>query len=257
MSSSKKRVVLLDEVRGFAVFCMIFYHAFILISELYQIKWAFDAFKLFEPVQPYFAGLFILISGICCNYSKSNMARGIKLLIVAVALTFITTVILPEFGFKGAQIYFGILHLLSFSMIIYALICKALKHIPSSIGAILCLAIAFVFREFPAGKITIWGDMSYTLPAKVHEISWLFPIGIQPFNFFSADYFPLLPWLFVFLAGSFIGVGFKAGRIPSSFYKHHSKFFETLGRYALYIYIGHIPVIYIICAFIKWISTKS
>lgn len=256
MSSSKKRVVLLDEIRGFAIFCMVFYHAFIVMCELYQINWAYDAFKLLEPVQPYFAGLFILISGICCNFSKNNFVRGIKLLIVAVSITFISSVILPSWGFDGTQIYFGILHLLSFSMIFYPFLENFFKRIPAFIGAFICLAITFFFRDFPAGKLTVWGDISYKLPDKIHKIEWLFPIGVQPFDFFSADYFPLFPWMFLFFFGSFVGITFKEGRIPKSAYKRHSKIFEKLGKYAIYIYIAHIPVIYVLFTFLHWLSLK-
>ena len=37
MAAGKKRIYLLDELRGLAVFCMVFYHAFYSMSEFFNI----------------------------------------------------------------------------------------------------------------------------------------------------------------------------------------------------------------------------
>ena len=256
MAYSKKRILLLDEVRGFAVFCMIIYHALFLSYQLLDTGWAYEAFKFFEPIQPLFASIFIFISGICSRLSQKNTARGIKLLILALSLTFISVVLLPSFGFENTQIYFGILHLLACSILLFSLFRKGFDKIPAILGATLCILIAFITRDISYGRIGLWDDLILRVPYKWYAIEWLFPIGIFPHGFFSADYFPLLPWSFVFFFGTFVGISIKNGRVPSFAYKSHFKFCERLGQNALLIYIVHIPVIYILLFAIQWISTQ-
>lgn len=255
MGSVKKRIVILDEARGIAVFCMIFYHAFVIYSSLFDSRLAYEAYKFFEPVQPVFAAGFIFISGICSRLSHNNTARGLKLLCLALALTFVSAILLPSFGFKDTAIYFGILHLLSISMLLFSLLRKPMDKIPATIGAILCLAIVFITRDLTVGKIGLWGDMMYNVPESVKSLDFLFPLGIESDQFFSADYFPILPWSFVFLFGSYVGISVKGGKVPAFSYKSHFKFFESLGKNALLIYIFHVPVIYILGYLVKWINS--
>ncbi len=246
----------LDEIRGFAVFCMVFYHAFFLCYQLLGTEWALKAFNFFGPIQPFFAAGFIFISGICSRLSHNNTARGIKLLILALSLTFISVVLLPSFGFEGTEIYFGILHLLACSILLFSLLQKVFDKTPAIFGAVLCIAIAFVTRDISYGKIGLWDNMVLRIPYEWYAVDWLFPIGIYPHNFFSADYFPLLPWSFIFFFGSFVGVPIKVGKVPSFAYKSHFKFFEKLGQKALLIYIVHIPIIYVLLFAIQWISQQ-
>ena len=38
-----KRIHFLDELRGLAVFCMVFYHAFFIIGSMFGIGWAYSS----------------------------------------------------------------------------------------------------------------------------------------------------------------------------------------------------------------------
>lgn len=257
MRNGKKRIAILDETRGLAVFCMIFYHAFVIYYLFFDAYWAYKAYKFFEPVQPIFAAGFVFISGICTRLSHNNTARGLKLLIIAIALTFVSAVLLPSFGFQDTAIYFGILHLLSVSMLLFSLLQKPMDKIPATIGAIICLAIIFITRDITLGKIGLWGDMMWTIPEKVRSVDYLFPLGIESSKFFSADYFPIFPWSFIFLFGSYVGVSVKEGKVPAFAYKSRVKLFDKMGKNALLIYIVHIPIIYILGFAIKWIISKS
>ena len=91
----KGRIHLMDEIRGLCVLLMIFTTPFtpcpcFSISGLGQSFWCFSLLP-----SPFFAGLFILISGISSQLSHSNLVRGLKLLGVAVALTLVTYFIIP------------------------------------------------------------------------------------------------------------------------------------------------------------------
>lgn len=243
----------MDEIRGFCVLCMIFYHSFIFMYEQFGMAIGYEAFTFFLPVQPFFSCAFMFICGISCRLSRNNVKRGIKLLFLALALSFVTIEILPELGFVNTEIYFGILHFLSISILIYSALEKVFDKIPPFFGCAVCLFLFYVFRYWDDGIIALWGDISYAYPDSLHEIEWLFPIGIKPYGFFSADYFPLIPYLFVFLFGSFIGVYVRAGHVPSFAYPVHVKPLYYLGTNALWIYIIHLPVVFVILSFYEWI----
>ena len=116
-ASSQNRIGLMDDLRGFCVFCMIFYHGFLLAFQSFGIVAGGQAYDFFRPVQPIFAGIFILLCGISCRLSHSNWERGLKLFGVALAINLITILLLPQlerfgFDFSGTEIWFGILNLL-------------------------------------------------------------------------------------------------------------------------------------------------
>lgn len=254
--AKRRRIELLDELRGLAVFCMIFYHGFFLVGDVFHYAPGGWLMNFFMPAEPFFAGLFIIISGISSRLSHSNMARGLKLLAVAMAFTVITVAVLPHFGITEMGIYFGILHFLSISMLIFALIRPFLNNINPVWGVLICIALYILTANTGNGYWGIAPDFKLLIPAKLYDVPYLFPLGIHTKAFTSADYFPLFPQIFIFLSGTFFGVYVKAGRVPEWAYKKRVAFCGWLGRHALLIYILHLPVIYFIIFIVKFMVAK-
>ena len=229
----------MDELRGFAVLCMIFYHAFYTLAYLYGIDWGMALLRFFMPAEPFFAALFILISGISSDLSRSNLKRGLKLFAVALAVTLVTWLVVPS-----EIITFGILHFLSVCMILFGLCKKWLDRLPFSwVWVFLCAIAYFLTMNITDGYLGIWA-FSVALPQAWYEQTWLFPLGICSSSFRSSDYFPLFPWIFVFLAGTMLGRFAAADRFPSFMYKSSIPALSWMGRHALILYVVHQPVIY-------------
>ncbi len=234
------RVGLLDELRGFAIVCMVVYHA------LYDLKYMFgvDVPIFFDSwfgiIRDIFAGMFIFISGTACRYSSNNMKRGIQCFFIGMVMTFV----LPFF--TGGTILFGILHFMGISMMIYGLSEKALDKLPALVGLILCVLLYIFTMNVQSGYLGIGSLLQIGLPQKAYDVGVLFPLGLHSKGFYSSDYFPLLPWLFVFVAGSYFGVYCKAGILPKFFYNTHIKWLATVGRYTIWIYVLHQPILYLI-----------
>ena len=76
------------------------------------------------------------------------------------------------------------------------------------------------------------------------ESRWLWMLGWVYEGFVSTDYFPLLPWAFVFLLGTWAGKYIKAGRMPHWFYTADCPPLAAVGRHSLVIYVLHQPVLY-------------
>ncbi len=244
ISKAKNRIYLLDEIRGFAVLCMIFYHAFYILGATFGWNAAGELFEFFKPVQPFFAGIFIFICGISCTLSKSNLKRGLILLGIALGMTFITAFVMPKIGFAECEIYFGILHFLSVSILIYALLSKKIGKISVFTGILVC-AILYAFTSgIETGKLVYGELISFVLPEKLYETNLFVPLGIYNSEFFSADYFPLFPDIFIFFAGVFAGKHFISKGYPEWCCQSKIPFFSFLGRNALLIYVAHMPVIF-------------
>lgn len=236
---TKNRVGLLDEIRGFAILCMVVYHLMYNLKFIFGIDVPIFFDSWFYVVQTVFAGTFIFISGIVCNYSRSNLKRGAQCFFIAMIFTFVTAFVLPK-----SPDLFGVLHCLGICMMVYGLSENVIKKIPSLAGIIICVLLFMLSYNFDTGYSGIASLFRFKMPSELYSTSVLFPLGFPKAGFASLDYFPLFPWLFIFIAGSFFGVYVKKGLMPEFFYKTHIKFFAAAGRYSLWIYVLHQVIIY-------------
>lgn len=243
---NKKRICFFDELRGLAVFCMVFYHAFYILGSFFELKAANALFDFFMPVQPFFAGIFIFVCGISCTLSKNNFKRGTILLGIALGFSLVTSVVMPAMGFVDCEIRFGILHFLSVCILICALLSKCLKKISPFAGLLLCAVLYAFTSEISGGRLAYGELISFVLPEKLYETNLLMPLGIYSDSFYSADYFPLFPDIFIFLSGFFCGTYFSKKGYPNWCFEKKFPFLGVLGRKALIIYIVHMPLIYAI-----------
>ena len=254
-----KRMFLLDEIRGFAIILMVLYHAFYLVGYQFDVPLGRTLFDFFTPAEPYFAAVFVLICGICCHLSHNNLRRGLWLAGAALLLS-ACLYCAVWWGMLTADcvIWFGILHCLATCILLYALLRPALSFIPAWIGVPVCLALFLLCWHIPANEGGYFGwEGLFAVPVSPApaETPWLYPLGLCPIGP-CGDYFPLLPWGFCFLAGTFLGRPAAKGRFPKVFYRQHVPFLGTAGRYSLYIYLLHQPVLYLVCELIVWLGSR-
>lgn len=246
----KSRIHLLDELRGLAVFCMIFYHAFFTVGHFFNAAWAISLMQFFMPAEPYFAGLFIAISGMACNLSHSNLERGVKLGIVALGVTLATYFFTPN-----EIINFGILHMLSVCMILYGLIGKYLKVLPIWAGMLFNILLFIFTLHIQKGTMGIPFVFTWNVPQTWYTTKVLFMFGLPNKEFLSSDYFPLIPWLFLFFTGTFFGRLIPQKKFPKWTAKKHIPPLAFIGRHALIIYIFHQPIIFGIGWAVQWVMS--
>ena len=236
---SGARVHMLDEIRGLCIWLMVGHHLLYTLGYVFGVGWAVAAFDWLSIPAPFFAGLFVLICGMACHFSRNNLKRGALLALVAVGMTAVLYFVMPN-----SVIWFGVLHCLAVCILLYAALRKAIDAVPVWLGVPLC-AVLFLFTwHLPADKGGVFGlpDVwTVAVPETIKAQTWLFPLGLG--RGMSADYFPLFPWLFCFLAGALIG----RKKFPAFMCRSRFPSLAKTGRYTLWIYLLHQPVIYGVC----------
>lgn len=228
----------LDALRGLSLMSMILYHAL------------WDAEYFLEKDWPWFHGTgaflwqqsiawtFILVSGFAFSLGHHPFRRGVMLLLWSGLIAGVTTFAVPE-----GPIYYGILFLLGASMVLTAFLRPLLHHIPAALGAggsfFLFCAFRFVWLGY-AGNSLI---STWALPSAWYGA---FPgaeaLGFPGDAFFSADYYPILPWFFLFLTGAFLQRCSFAEPFPETMGEGTAA--ALLGRHSLFIYLIHQPLLW-------------
>lgn len=218
-----KRIDAIDALRGLSVVLMVVHHAlYDAVAFLGAPGWLFSN-PVFDVLHILFAGTFIFLSGLSSQFSRSNIRRGLKVIAIALGISLVTWAM-------KMPIWFGVLHLLGLSMLLYGLTRGLWDGLPRVIAPLLLIALIIGSRlailHIPVRSDSLW------------IFGWYAP------GFISYDYFPLFPWFFVFLLGTWAGVYVRDGALPEGFYTFTVPFFPQVGRRSLLIYILHQPVLY-------------
>ena len=232
------RVWFLDEARGLLILLMVLHHG--AYDAAYLLGWplTFLSTGWFGVIRSCCAGGFVLICGCACRLSRSNLRRGVRCLILAAGLSFATAWLVP-----AQRIRFGVLHLLGCGMVLFALLQPLLDRIHPAAGAIAGFFLCFLTAKAPSGFLGI-GPLRLALPGSWYRNAFTAALGFPPAGYFSADYFPLVPWLFLLLAGSFLGVWLRLRQGPPWMYRLHAPFLAAAGQRSLWIYLLHQPAWY-------------
>ena len=242
----KKRIWELDFLRGFSIILMLFDHFMFDLqsmpywfSNYYQVDnpfvrslvrfgsswWSGD---LRPALLSVFIVVFMVVSGISFQFSRNNLKRGLKFLIVALGITAVT---MPIQIFTGLQIgiVMGIIHMYALATLATYAIRKIWSNpiFISAIGVgIIVLAISWGWREY-----------QYISEVTLADIPELI-IGRKAYG---ADYFGLVPFLGMILLGTVVGETIYASRrslLPKLDGKWN-RFFCWAGQRTLWIFIFH------------------
>lgn len=245
----RKRIYLLDEIRGAAVIAMVLYHIFYSAGEVFTYESVHNIFQIVRPFEPIIPLTFVFISGICTRLSRSNLRRGGILFLIALVINIVTDIFVPQIVIR-----FGVINLLSVCMLLYGLCRKGIEQINCKVGFFFSLFLFVLTWGVSDHYIGLLSLRLFELPDYLYHSGFLFPLGFRTREFYSSDYFPLFPWLFLFLSGSFFWGTIKYNKLPETLYKVHCKFLSAVGKYAVIIYVVHQPIIFGVLYLMKFIG---
>lgn len=225
----KQRIWELDVLRGICILGMVVVHLLYDLSYLYGLIQIGDN-GLFLFLTEWGGVLFLLISGICVTLGSHPVRRGLIVFGAGMLVSLVTLgMVLLELQDSSILILFGVLHCLGLCMLLWPLF----RRLPS-------WALALTAAALIAAGLYIESHVYVTSP-------WLFPLGLTRRDFASADYFPLLPNLGFFLAGAVLGKTVyrkKQSLLPNVDPRIFPlNFFSACGKYSLFIYLLHQPLI--------------
>lgn len=229
MEKNKDRIEIIDGLRGLSVILMVIHHLLYNLAAFLNAPWWLFTNPIFDFLQYIFAGLFIFLSGVSSRFSRSNIKRGLIALALAMGITVVTNII-------EMPIWWGVLHLLGFCMLFFGLTRVLWDLIPKNAAPVIFIAliVATALARSYASPTP-----EQTVPGIIVSI-----LGWRQTGFRSFDYYPILPWLFVFLLGTWAGIHIRDRKLPERFYEQKVPCFPVVGRKALLIYILHQPILY-------------
>ncbi len=212
----------IDALRGITLISMIAYHAlwdivYILHKDIYWYR-GLPGFIWQQSI----CWTFILLSGFSFTLGHHQIRRGITVSVCGLLVTAATLLFSP-----GEAVIFGILTFMGAAMLLTAAVSRAgidkkLLLIPS--------VILFLLTRDISGNACVSGNYLTAF------FGFPFP------GFTSTDYFPLIPWFFLYLTGYALsgsvtekGRELMAGSLCPTL--------EFIGRHTLLIYMLHQPVI--------------
>lgn len=279
------RIWEIDFLRGFAIILVVFDHA---CFALYQVftHWQNCGVTFLEKLnelgaqyiegdlrffwRPAFLFLFFCVSGTSSAFSKNNFMRAVKLGIVAIILSVVT-----YFGEKisGGPMFilFGVLHCFALIILIYAIIEKVIKLsvnaackekdeaqvkkieriVLTVVSLVLSIAFFVINHYFNVTQYQAFGR-----PTQVVETNNpIYGLFFYTENWWTADYFPLFPYIAIFFLGAGLaGILYPKRRSllpildsvwhkPITFCGRYSIFIYILGTVAVFILLGLISLV--------------
>lgn len=225
----------IDTARGIVILSMVLFHG--IWDLLYFCGWDLPWFTGWpgQLWQQSIAWSFILISGFCASLGQIRWRRPAELLCWSAAITAGTMF----FG-EGDLICFGVLSLIGSSMVAVRAGRRLWERVSPAWGLAMFSALFLLTWRVPYGGIGL-ASWQYPLPAELYQYWAGAYIGLRPADFHSLDYFPLLPWLFLYLAGYMGGRWFQGGGRLILLRGRRGRI-GWIGRHSLAVYLLHQPV---------------
>ena len=236
----------LDALRGAALISMIAYHTCWDLVWIFDVRW--DWYRSYGAYlwQQSICWTFILLSGYCFSLSRRPFRRGVVVFACGALVTAVTVIFMPD-----NRVFFGVLSLLGSAILLTAALSPLLRRIPALCGCFISFLCFLLTRHTSGGT---WCFGLFRLPAWLYRNDLTACFGFPPKGFFSTDYFPLLPWLFLFWTGYYLFRLFPPDRWKETINLPRIPLLAAMGRRSLLIYLLHQPVIYGVLTLISRLS---
>lgn len=249
-NQKKQRLHLLDALRGWTLINMILYHGLWDLVNIAGIPMAWYSGKPGYLWQQSICWTFILLSGYCWSMSRNHLRRGLLVFGGGALVSLVTHLLMPE-----SSISFGILTCLGSCMLLMIPMEKLLRRVKPCWGVAVSALLFFLLRNCSDHQLGFEEIVLAQLPDGLYRNMLTAYLGFPMAGFYSADYFPLIPWLALFILGYFLqricrekGLDqklFAGGQVPV---------LNWMGRRSLLIYLLHQPMLYGLCLLYMYLT---
>lgn len=237
----KTRYRKLDGIRGIAILNMIAFHAIWDLVYIYGFQWEWYQSKGGYIWQQGICWTFIFLSGFCLSLGKHPIKRGLTVFLGGAIITIVTLVFMPE-----NRVVFGVLTLIGSCMVIVGMHAQLLKKMIPTLGLLLSVLLFAVTRNVNEGWLGFEAFRWRELPKSFYANTVSTYLGFPERNFYSTDYFSIIPWLFLFLSGYFLFQLLNKMEVLHVLEKGILMPIEWIGQHSFMIYMLHQPILYLI-----------
>lgn len=221
----------IDILRGIAILGMIAFHANYMLEHVFYISDFHFSDTFWYFLWRIVAILFITLSWAAFFFSsyrknrthilRRSWHRCIMLSSIALSITIITHVFFFE-----QRIYFGIIHFFALASLLMPFLIRFSFRVH-----IILIIVSFLFPYFP-------------IPSNISLLT--LPLWFPPWDFYSADYYPLFPWI------GYMIIGY----LMTAFLFHHgweryfifprmwTEWLAWTWKHSLILYVVHVPILY-------------
>lgn len=237
-TDNKKRYYLLDSVRGICILGMIVYHTLFDIVAFFGVPVNADVAVAVDVIRDFGASCFICLAGICIHFGKRPLKRILLIGTAALIVSIVTYIAMPDM-----PVIFGILTFMAAASVIIQPLKKILDKLPAGIFAFISFALFFVTFEVRNHYAGWYFVRLFELPEALYKNYLTASLGFPFYGFATSDYYPLLPWIFMFFFGFFLWNVMKKSDSLMKILNFRIRFLEKIGQMSLYIYVLHQPVV--------------
>ena len=227
------RVAFYDTLRGFTIVSMCAFHACYDLAYLYGMDMPWFTDPIIQDLwRDSISFTFLILAGWMTSYSRSNLKRAAVYALAAAVVWAATTIAAVD-----TPVNFGILYCMAACTLVWGVIertaGKCIARLSNSALAIVSIAMIVMFA------------LTYRIPLTRYPVEGLAWLGFPSASFASGDYYPLLPYLFLYLLGVFGAMQFRRTRPsePVWMLRDWCPPLTVIGRHSLLIYLLHQPAV--------------
>ena len=190
--------------------------------------------------------VFIGLAGFMCALSRNNLKRAGVYGAVALAIYAVTSIASVD-----APISFGVIYCMAACTLVEWLLEQAQAQ-PKGPTAAMLLFMAYIALLHVGSGVVGFGSLTVRLPHAWYGTPYLSWLGLPGRGFVSGDYYPLLPYALLYLAGASLGWWLRERGYPRLLYRHGPSLLEAAGRHSLLVYALHQPLLLGCCMLLGW-----
>lgn len=241
-SKRQNRCLFIDSLRGMAMLHAVAYHFLFDVFIIYGLDPDWYRITGVFIWQQCICWTFILVSGLSWPWGRRPLRRGLELNVWGLVVTAVTLAASPK-----TAIWFGILNFMGCAMLLMIPLRRLLERISPAAGMAGSFLLFLLFRYVQRGEVA-FGLVQ--LPDWLYTTRILTPLGFPYDGFRSSDYFPILPWFFLYVTGYFLGRLLTERGVLDRLARVHHPALTWVGQNSIWVYLVHQPVCMGVCMLI-------